>query len=76
MNKQWNINFRKALKRDPMWIEIMPNDLARDHLTKHPGDKLICYWCGRDTFTAPSPHKCNTGFRKRNLRWYTKNPIV
>ena len=28
-----------------------------------------CLLCGRDKFTRKSPHNCNTGFRKRHIRW-------
>lgn len=28
-----------------------------------------CLRCGRDKFTSKQPHKCDTGFRKRNIIW-------
>jgi len=32
-------------------------------------DRWKCNYCGRDTFRARSPHRCNGGFRKRGLTW-------
>ena len=31
--------------------------------------RLRCIRCGRDKFTAPSPHRCGGNYRKRGLRW-------
>ena len=28
-----------------------------------------CKLCGRDKFTRKSPHRCNSGFRKRHIIW-------
>lgn len=28
-----------------------------------------CLLCGRDKFTKKSPHNCNSGYRKRNIKW-------
>lgn len=33
--------------------------------------KIICLLCGRHKFSHPGPHKCNHGFRKRHIRWFT-----
>ena len=77
MNKNWNMEYRKTvIHRRPMWIEILTNELARDYIKNNPGERLICFWCGRDKFTSPTPHKCNTGFRKRKLKWYSKKPLI
>lgn len=28
-----------------------------------------CLLCGRDKFTRKTPHHCNTGYRKHNIKW-------
>ena len=37
-------------------------------LSKKP-TRYRCLLCGRDKFTRKSPHNCNHGFRKRNIKW-------
>ena len=37
-------------------------------LTPKPS-RYKCLLCGRDKFTRKSPHNCNHGFRKRNIKW-------
>ena len=38
--------------------------------------KLICLLCGRDKFTKRSPHRCVSGFRKRNIKWAIQDGIA
>ena len=54
------------------FAEYVANKLAVHRATalgdiKHIGYK--CLRCGRGTFEAKAPHNCDSGFRKRNLRW-------
>jgi glycerol-3-phosphate cytidylyltransferase-like family protein len=35
-----------------------------------------CLLCGRDKFTRRTPHKCNHGYRKRNIKWVDEVIVV
>jgi len=52
---------QEAVKKPILWAgEKFPNECKV---------KYTCDLCGRNTFDAPSPHKCRGGFRKRGLTW-------
>lgn len=37
-------------------------------------ERWRCLLCGRDKFTAKTPHNCNTGYRKRHIKWERVEP--
>ncbi len=37
--------------------------------------RITCKLCGRNKFTAKSPHKCKGGYRKRGLIWEIKDIV-
>ena len=59
---KWTLNkMQEAVEKPILWAgEKFPNECKV---------KYICDLCGRNTFDAPSPHKCKGGFRKRGLSW-------
>ena len=59
---KWTLNkMQEAVKKPILWAgEKFPNECKV---------KYTCDLCGRNTFDAPSPHKCRGGFRKRGLTW-------
>jgi hypothetical protein len=59
---KWTLNkMQEAVKKPILWAcEKFPSECKV---------KYTCDLCGRNTFDAPSPHKCRGGFRKRGLTW-------
>lgn len=55
---------QEAVKQPILWAgKKFPNEFKI---------KYSCNLCGRDNFDAPSPHRCNGGYRKRGLSWSAK----
>ena len=62
---KWQLNrMAEALKKPVLfWGDKFPKECAITYK---------CDWCGRDKFTAKTPHICATGvIRKRHLSWTT-----
>ena len=49
--------------------EIENNKVSNRTLEDIKPTRYKCLRCGRDKFTSKQAHKCDTGFRKRNIIW-------
>ena len=59
---RWTLNeMQKCLNSPILWAgEKFPSECKI---------RYTCDLCGRNKFTAPIPHNCVGGFRKRKLQW-------